>query len=138
MSCRASTPGSFDWHKDGRRLASAPSLQCFSAGHHQLQRSRPTADPAVPSSPTNDAEVHAPPHRVGLYPLIYDHENTYRTARAGDLGAGVAQKYFFSKALCTRLSRQLLIPRIALSALLAPYSDKPGTATGFPAPTTGR
>jgi hypothetical protein len=44
----------------------------------------------------------------------------------------------FSKALCTWLSRQLLILRIELSALLAPYRAKLGTATGFRAPTTGR
>jgi hypothetical protein len=44
----------------------------------------------------------------------------------------------FSEALCTGLSRQLLIMRIELSALLAPYRAKPGTATGFLAPTTGR
>jgi len=50
----------------------------------------------------------------------------------------VHRNYFFSKALCTGLSRQLLIPRIELSALLAPYRARPGTATGFPAPTTGR
>jgi hypothetical protein len=44
----------------------------------------------------------------------------------------------FSKALCTWLSRQLMILRIELSALLAPYRAKPSTATGFPAPFTGR
>jgi hypothetical protein len=52
--------------------------------------------------------------------------------------APVVHKIIFSKALCTGLSRQLLIPRIELSALLAPYRAMPGTATGFPAPTTGR
>jgi hypothetical protein len=31
-----------------------------------------------------------------------------------------------------------MIPRIALSALLAPYRAKPGTATGFPSSTAGR
>jgi hypothetical protein len=31
-----------------------------------------------------------------------------------------------------------MIPRIELSALLAPYRARPGTATGFPAHTTGR
>jgi hypothetical protein len=45
--------------------------------------------------------------------------------------------YFF-KSPMYMASRQLLIMRIALSALLAPYRAKPGTATGFPAPTTGR
>jgi hypothetical protein len=44
---------------------------------------------------------------------------TCRTGRAGDLGAGIAQ-FVFSKALCARLSRQLMIPRIEVLANLAP------------------
>jgi hypothetical protein len=82
----------------GRRLASALSWRYFPAGHHQLQRSRPTVDPVVPSSPSNALEVHAPPHIVGLYPIVSDREKAYRTARAGDLGAGIAQKMFFFKS----------------------------------------
>jgi hypothetical protein len=77
------------------------------------------------------------PLKVELYLVVLDCE-TYRTGRAGDHGAGIVQKLFFSKTLCKGLSRQLVIPRIALSALLAPYRAKPGTDAGFPAPTTGR
>jgi hypothetical protein len=36
------------------------------------------------------------------------------------------------------LTRQLMIPQIALSALFAPYRAKLGMATGFLSPTTGR
>jgi hypothetical protein len=45
----------------GRRLASALSWRRFSAGHHQLEHPPPTADPAVPSSPSNAHVVHAAP-----------------------------------------------------------------------------
>jgi hypothetical protein len=76
------------------------------------------------------------PLQVGLHPVVSLCEKTYRTGRAGDIGAGIAQ-IVFSEALCTWLSRQLLIPRIELSALLAPCRAMPGTATGFPTPTTG-
>jgi hypothetical protein len=55
----------FDWHKAGRRLASALSWRCFPVGHHQLQHPPPSADPAVPSSPSNAHVVHAPPPRGG-------------------------------------------------------------------------
>jgi hypothetical protein len=91
-------PGGFDWHMAGRRLASAISWRCFPGGHNQLQRQRPTADPAVPSTPSNAPEVHAPPPQEGLYPVVLDCEKTYRTARAGDLGAGIAQKLLFLKS----------------------------------------
>jgi hypothetical protein len=74
---------------------------------------------------------HSP--KVGLYLVVYGYEKTYRTGRAGDLGTGIAQKLFIQKPYV-----HLRIPRIALSALLAPYRAKPGTATGFPGPTTGR
>jgi hypothetical protein len=37
------------------------------------------------------------PLEVGLYSVVSDREKTYRTARAGDLGAGIAQKLFFQK-----------------------------------------
>jgi hypothetical protein len=50
----------------------------------------------------------------------------------------VLHRFLFSKALCTWLSRRVLILRIELSALFAPYRAMHGTATGFPAPTTGR
>jgi hypothetical protein len=73
-----------------------------------------------------------------MYRVLFDREKTYRTARAGDLGAGMTQKLFFSKALFTWLSRQLMIPRVALSALLASYRANHGTGTGFLASNTGR
>jgi hypothetical protein len=38
---------------------------------------------------------HSP--KVGLYLVVYGYEKTYRTARAGDLGAGIAQKIFMQK-----------------------------------------
>jgi hypothetical protein len=63
-----------------------------------LRRPRPTIDPTVPSSPPNAPEVQAPPPIVGLYAVILDREKTYRTARAGDLGAGIARKEFFFKS----------------------------------------
>ena len=49
----------------------------------------------------------------------------------------VHRNYFFKSPLYMAFPT-VLIPRIELSALLAPYRAKPGTATGFPAPTTGR
>jgi hypothetical protein len=79
----------------GRRLASALSWRCFPAGHHQLQRLRPTADPAASSSPSNALEVHAPPHIVGSYQVESNREKTYWTVRAGDLGAGIAHSLYF-------------------------------------------
>jgi hypothetical protein len=81
----------------GRRLASALSWHCFPAGHRQLQHPPPTADPAVPSSPSKAAEVQAPPLKLRLYSRVYVREKTYRTGRAGDLDAGIAQKLFFQK-----------------------------------------
>jgi hypothetical protein len=62
MSC-LTPPGSFEWHMAGRRPASALSWRCFPVGHHQLQHPRPTADPAVPSSPSNALGLQAPPPR---------------------------------------------------------------------------
>jgi hypothetical protein len=120
-----------------RWLASALSLRCFPAVHHKLQHPRPTADPAVPSSPSNALGLHAPPPRSRIVPNSMRPRKTYRTGRAGDLGAGIAQKLFILKALCTWLSRKLMILRIELSALLAPYRARPGTATplrGFQRP----
>jgi hypothetical protein len=38
------------------------------------------------------------PLEVGLYLVVYVRKKTYRTGRAGDLGAGIAQKLFFSKS----------------------------------------
>jgi hypothetical protein len=58
-------PGSFDWHMAGLWLASALSWRCFSAGHHKLQHPRPTAESAVPSSPSNASGLHAPRPRRG-------------------------------------------------------------------------
>jgi hypothetical protein len=110
----------------GPRLASALSWCCFPAGHHQLQHPLPTAYPAVPSSPSNAPRVLAPPLEVMLYSAVFDREKTYRTGRAGDLGAGIAHKLIFSKALSTGLSRELRILRIELSALLAPYRARLG------------
>jgi hypothetical protein len=37
------------------------------------------------------------PLEVGLYLGVLNREKTYRTGRAGDLGAGIAQKLFFQK-----------------------------------------
>jgi hypothetical protein len=82
-----------------RRLASALSSRCFPVGHHQLQRPRPNVYPAVPSSPPNAPEVHAPPPKVGLHLTIFDRGKTYRTGRAGDLGASIAQIYFFKSPM---------------------------------------
>jgi hypothetical protein len=55
---------------------------------------------------------------------------------SGDLGAGSVQNLYTPYE--QGLSRLLRITLIALSALLAPYRTKHGTATGFLAPTTGR
>jgi hypothetical protein len=44
------------------------------------------------------------PLKVEMHPLVLDCEKTYRTGRAGDHGAGIAQNSF-SKALCAWLSR---------------------------------
>jgi hypothetical protein len=136
MSCY--TLGRFDWHMACRRLASALSWRCFPAGHHELQRPCPTADPAVPSSPTNAPEVHAPPPKVGMYLVVSDREKNISDGPSGRFWRRYCTQIVLSKALCIWLSRQMLIPRIALSALLAPYRAKPCTATGFPTPTTGR
>jgi hypothetical protein len=46
-----------------RRLASALSWRCFPAGHFELQHPPPTADPTVPSSPSNTHVVQVPPPR---------------------------------------------------------------------------
>jgi hypothetical protein len=75
----------------GRGLASALSWRFFPDGHHQLRRPRPTADPAIPSS-----LLRYMPHplKVGLHPIVLDCEKAYRTGRAGDHGAGIAQKLF--------------------------------------------
>jgi hypothetical protein len=61
-------PGTFEWHMDGRWLASALSWRCFAVVHHQLQHPRPTVDPAVPSSPLNALGLHAPPPRSRIVP----------------------------------------------------------------------
>jgi hypothetical protein len=82
-------------------------------------------------------KIHAPSPKWECIMVVLSLEETYRTGRAGYLGAIVALKMIIN-ALRTWLSRQLLIARIALSALLTPYRAKPGTATRFPAPTTGR
>jgi hypothetical protein len=57
------------------------------------------------------------PHfpKVGMYLVVSGYGKTYRTGRAGDLGAGIAQKLFVQNPM------SLAFPRIALSALLAPY-----------------
>jgi hypothetical protein len=83
----------------GRRLASALSRRCFPAGHHQLQHPPPTADPAVPSSPSNDAVVQAPPLKVRMYSEVFVCEKTYRTGRAGDLGAGIVKHFSFKSPM---------------------------------------
>jgi hypothetical protein len=38
---------------------------------------------------------HSP--KVGLYLVLSSYEKTYRTGRAGDVGAGIAQKLFIQK-----------------------------------------
>jgi hypothetical protein len=70
----------------------------FPADHRELQRPRPTADPAIylPRHHTPLRYMPNPP-KVGMYPIVSSHEKTYRTARAGDLGAGIAQKLLFQK-----------------------------------------
>jgi hypothetical protein len=73
----------------GRRLASALSWRCFPDGHHQLQHPPPTDDPPVPSSPSNAAVVQPPPLKVRFYSAVSLREKTYRTGRAGDLGARI-------------------------------------------------
>jgi hypothetical protein len=37
------------------------------------------------------------PLEIGLYSIVSNRESTYRTGRAGDLGAGIAQKLFLQK-----------------------------------------
>jgi hypothetical protein len=51
--------------------------------------------------------------------------------------APVLHRNYLFKSPMYRRSREMFIPRIALSALFAPYRAKPGTATGFLAPTPG-
>jgi hypothetical protein len=130
--------GSVEWPKAGRRLASALSWRFFPDGHHQLQHPPPTADPAVPSSPSNAPEVQVPPPRGRTVLSSICMRKNISDGPSGRSWRRRRTEITFSKALCTRLSRQVLIPRIELSALLAPYRAWHGTATGFPAPTTGR
>jgi hypothetical protein len=47
-----------------------------------------------------------------------------------EISVPVLHRNYFSRALSTRLSRQLLILRIKMSALLAPYRAMPCTAAG--------
>jgi hypothetical protein len=37
------------------------------------------------------------PLEAGMYSIVYACEKTYRTGRAGELGAGIAQKLFLEK-----------------------------------------
>jgi hypothetical protein len=137
MSCLTPREVSIGIGLLGRRLASAiPGAASRLATTSSNTRFPPLIRPYLPREQTL-LEFMPHPLEVGLYSVVCDREKTYRTARAGDLGAGIAQNVF-SKARCRRLSRQLLILRIAMSALLAPYRARHGTATGFLAPTTGR
>jgi hypothetical protein len=61
-------PASFDRLMGGRWLASALSWRGFPAVHHRLQHPRPTADPAVSSSPSNTSRLHAPPPQSRTIP----------------------------------------------------------------------
>jgi hypothetical protein len=89
--------------------------------------------PAAPSLPSNAHDI--PPSMI-VSSSICPRKNI-SDGPSGRSWRRYCSSYF-SKAICTWLSRPLLIPRIALSALLAPYCAKLGTATGFPALTTGR
>jgi hypothetical protein len=71
-----------------------------------------------------------------MYSEVFVCEKTYRTGRARDLGAGI-RTFVFQKPYVWGFPDRMLILRIELSALLAPYRAKLGTATGFPAPTSG-
>jgi hypothetical protein len=113
--------GSFDNHMACRRLASALSWRCFPACHFQLRHPPPTVDPAVPSSPSNALVVHVPsPRSRNVLNSICMRKNI-SDGPSGRFWCRYRTEIISSKALCTRLSRQLLIPRIELSALLAPY-----------------
>jgi hypothetical protein len=72
-----------------------------------------------------------------MYTVVYVCEKNISDGPSGRSWCRYRTEIIFSKAMCTGLSRQLLIPRIELSALSVPYRARHGTATGFPAPTTG-
>jgi hypothetical protein len=76
------------------------------------------------------------PLEVGLYSVVCDREEHIGRPEREILVPVLHRNIFLS--LCTWLSRQLLILRIELLALFAPYRAMHGTATGSPAPTTGR
>jgi hypothetical protein len=125
--------GSVDWHMVGRRLASALSWRCLPAGYHQLQHPPPTVDPAVPSSQSNVPEVQVPPPRGRTVLSSICMRKKYIGRAEREILVPVLHGNYFFKSPLYRM-----IPRIEVSALLAPYRARPGTATGFPAPTTGR
>jgi hypothetical protein len=106
----------------GRRLASALSWRCFPAGHFQLQHPRPTADPAVPSSPSNAFIVRVPPPRSRTVLSSICMRKNISDGPSGRSWCRYLTEIVFIKALCTWLSRHLLIPRIELSALLGPQA----------------
>ena len=89
----------FDRHRAGRQLASALSWRCFPAGHHQLQHPPPTADPAVPSSPSNAAVVQAPLLKVRLYLGVSVREKHIGRAEREILVPVSHRNYFFKSPL---------------------------------------
>jgi hypothetical protein len=125
----------------GRRRASALSWRGFPVDHRHLQRSRPNVDPAVPFSLPHAREVQVPPPLPPQSRIVSSSIWPRNNISDGPIGRSwrrYCTEFFDSKALCTWLSQQLMIHRIALSALLAPCRAKHGTDTGFPAPTTWR
>jgi hypothetical protein len=81
----------------GRRLASALSWR---TSRLAITSSNTRFPPLIrPYPPRHETLMEYKPHplEVGLYSVVYDRGKTYRTGRAGDLGAGIAQKIFIQK-----------------------------------------
>jgi hypothetical protein len=122
---------------DVRRLACALSWRCFQAGRHKLLRAHPTVDPAVPSSLPNAPEVHASSPRVGLYPVVSNREKHIGRAKREIMAPVFHINYFFKSPMYMAFSKAVY-PADRAVLRLSPCRAKLDTATGFPAPTTGR
>jgi hypothetical protein len=73
------------------------------------------------------------PPQARLYQIVIGHEKIYQTARAGDLDAGIAQKFLFKSPMY--MAFPILVgPTNHVVGPLTPYRAKHGTATGFQHP----
>jgi hypothetical protein len=137
MSCLAPREGSTDtWLVDGERahfhgVASRLTIASSNARVPPLFRPYPLRHQTL-------LRYKPHPPKARLYSLEYDREKNISDNPSGRSWRRYCTKTVYSIAICTWLSRQLMNPRIALSPLVAPYRAKPGTATGFLAPTTER